>query len=64
MTMNNFDALANMPGVMYKKFCSFCTNDATGDLQVPVDENETFPVPVCEDCAKRVLDNGIESMVD
>lgn len=66
MTMSNFDLnhLADTPGVTYKKFCSFCTDEATGDLEVPINEDENFPVPVCESCAKRVLDNGLESMVD
>lgn len=61
MTIPNFDGI---PGVTYKKFCSFCSEEATGDLQVPVNDEETFPVPVCEACAKKALDNGIESMVN
>lgn len=63
MTMSNFDYLANMPGVIFKKFCSFCTNEATGELKIPV-EGEFFPLPVCEGCAKEQLDMAPRSMLD
>ncbi len=51
--LNNFDHLAQMPGVVFKKFCgmsdeeSTCTNEAVGEIMV-VDEGITIPIPVCE----------------
>lgn len=68
--MNNFndiEQLANLPGVTFRKFCSFCTNEATGDLQVPVPESEPeefFPLPVCEGCAKKILDKAPGNVID
>lgn len=69
MTMNNFDPdlFAGMPGVTLKKFCSLsCTNEATGTIaiQIDPDDEETFPLPICESCAKRVLDMHNADMVD
>ncbi len=68
MSMNNFDptSLANIPGVTFKKFCSLsCPNEATGTLSVALNEgDELFPMPVCEDCARRALDSQNTTVVD
>lgn len=68
---NQFEQLANMPGITFKRFCSFCTEEATGDLQVPVpndaegtEDQEFFPLPVCEVCAKKILDKAPGNMID
>lgn len=64
MTMNNFDFLENLPGVIFKRFCTFgCTDEATGDLEIEI-EGDTIRVPVCAECASSALDKVQQGMVD
>ena len=54
--MNEFD---NIPGVIYKKFCSFCTNEAAGEIKMPVND-EMVPVPICESCLDRLYPDMVK----
>lgn len=62
---NHFQELAGNPGVVFKQFCSLCTEEATGTLHVPQeDTEELFPIPICEGCAKMVLDSAKKAMIE
>jgi hypothetical protein len=43
---------AQTKGVEIKNFCSYCTNDATGELMMDDGEGNVFPLPICEDCVE------------
>jgi hypothetical protein len=64
MTIPNFEHLANTPGVIFKKFCSFsCAEEATGDMQIEID-GEAISVPVCEQHVRLLLDKPENSVID
>lgn len=62
MTIQNFEALANVPGVTYKRFCSFeCTNEADGEVNLGLPDSP--PIPICEECVEK-LEAHVQSLLD
>jgi hypothetical protein len=63
MTIQNFEALVNVPGVTYKRFCAFsCTNEATGEMLWGAPGEEML-IPMCEECVDK-LEAHVQSLLD
>lgn len=46
----NFDTLSNVPGVEFFLKCTFCPEQADGDLTVELEPDMFVPMPICEAC--------------
>ncbi|QGH76433.1 hypothetical protein SEA_DAUBENSKI_143 [Streptomyces phage Daubenski] len=46
----NFDMLSNVPGIEFRLKCSFCPEEADGDLTVELEPGMFIPLPICESC--------------
>lgn len=46
----NFVDIANTPGVQLRINCTFCPEEADGDLTIEVEPGMFIPFPICEGC--------------
>jgi hypothetical protein len=53
----NFDMLSAMPGVEFFLKCTFCPEQADGDLTVELEPDMFVPMPICEGCLAREAKN-------
>ena len=56
----NVESLEGLPGVTVKRYCSFCTEAADGDLSLDDGAGNIVPVPVCEGCVKVLMEKYSE----
>jgi hypothetical protein len=62
----NFDSLSNVPGVEFFLKCTFCPEQADGDLTAELEPGMFVPMPICEGCLPEQMKqfNMIESPVE
>ena len=53
----NFDSLSNVPGVEFMLKCTFCPEQADGDLTVELEPGMFVPMPICTACLAEQAKN-------